>query len=176
MDFCECGCGRPIKQPKYGKRVRFVMGHQHHKPHTERTEKECSRCKTIKPLTEYYTRKDGWDGYQVWCKACMIELSRAKTLENSEKSQEYWKRYRESHREVAIQRNREYRAKHKDRVRVALKLQWAIQSGKMPPAKELTCKACGKPAQDYHHPDYSKPLEVVPLCKSCHRRIHGAGL
>lgn len=35
------------------------------------------------------------------------------------------------------------------------------------------CKVCGSPAQ-MHHPDYSKPLEVVWLCVKHHRELHQA--
>ena len=31
---------------------------------------------------------------------------------------------------------------------------------------------CGNPDAEMHHPDYSKPLEVVWLCKGCHRLEH----
>jgi hypothetical protein len=38
------------------------------------------------------------------------------------------------------------------------------------------CEHCGSPAVNYkleaHHSDYSKPLEVVWLCRSCHTSIH----
>lgn len=138
--------------------------------------KKCSRCKRRKLLTEYYTRKNALDGHQAWCKACMIELSRLRRVEHKEELREWFKEHRKNNKELYRDQVRNYRARHKDRVSAGLKLQWAIESGKMPPAKELICEACGKAAQDYHHPDYSKPLEVVPLCKSCHRRLHGAGL
>jgi hypothetical protein len=35
------------------------------------------------------------------------------------------------------------------------------------------CERCGAPKTEMHHPDYSKPLEVVFLCHPCHLREHG---
>jgi hypothetical protein len=42
-----------------------------------------------------------------------------------------------------------------------------IRSGAMRPARECSCVDCGKPATDYDHRDYNKPLEVEPTCRSC---------
>ena len=37
------------------------------------------------------------------------------------------------------------------------------------------CSECGVKTQTHaHHEDYSKPLEVVYLCRSCHKAIHTA--
>jgi len=31
------------------------------------------------------------------------------------------------------------------------------------------CEECGSTYKvEWHHPDYSKPLKVIPLCKTCH--------
>ena len=46
----------------------------------------------------------------------------------------------------------------------------AIAQGALVPAKTLPCAHCGKPAQSYHHEDYNKPMEVIALCASCHRK------
>lgn len=35
------------------------------------------------------------------------------------------------------------------------------------------CKYCGDLPTVGHHPDYSKPLDVVWLCRPCHRAEHG---
>ena len=43
----------------------------------------------------------------------------------------------------------------------------AIKSGLMLAAKEHSCVDCGRTAAHYDHGDYSKPLEVVPVCASC---------
>ena len=45
----------------------------------------------------------------------------------------------------------------------------AVRSGRLPSARTLTC-ACGDPAIGYGHRDYSKPLEVTPVCKRCNAR------
>ena len=35
------------------------------------------------------------------------------------------------------------------------------------------CSACHQIAPIHrHHPDYSKPLEVLVVCASCHKKIH----
>jgi len=37
----------------------------------------------------------------------------------------------------------------------------------------LLCEKCAeKPPADMHHEDYSKPLEVIWLCRGCHKRGH----
>src|SRR5262245_50593113 len=49
------------------------------------------------------------------------------------------------------------------------RLQQAIQKGKI---LKRPCIECGKFETEAHHPDYSKPFDVIWLCRSCHRRIH----
>lgn len=43
----------------------------------------------------------------------------------------------------------------------------AISKGVLPPANTCKCADCGKPAVCYDHRDYTKPLMVDPVCKSC---------
>lgn len=38
-------------------------------------------------------------------------------------------------------------------------------------AKE-PCSKCGSLEAEKHHDDYTKPLEVVWLCRSCHLELH----
>jgi hypothetical protein len=47
----------------------------------------------------------------------------------------------------------------------------AVQWGRI--IKPTICETCKTTAcLDGHHPDYSKPLDVVWLCKPCHATIH----
>ncbi len=43
----------------------------------------------------------------------------------------------------------------------------AIGRKEIPRADTLLCVDCGATARDYDHRDYSKPLEVEPVCSSC---------
>jgi hypothetical protein len=43
----------------------------------------------------------------------------------------------------------------------------AIVNREIPPAKHCVCVDCGKPARDYDHRDYLRPLAVAPTCKPC---------
>src|SRR6267154_4067843 len=43
----------------------------------------------------------------------------------------------------------------------------AVRHGVLAKAVTLQCVDCGKPASEYDHRDYHKPLDVVPVCRSC---------
>jgi hypothetical protein len=47
-----------------------------------------------------------------------------------------------------------------------------VATGRMLPARMLICAKCGSMAHHYHHSDYDKPLDVVPLCVTCHGKVH----
>jgi len=47
----------------------------------------------------------------------------------------------------------------------------AIRTGKI--EKPRTCSKCGSPSRiEGHHERYDKPLEVLWLCRTCHRALH----
>lgn len=51
----------------------------------------------------------------------------------------------------------------------------AVRKGLLPPVVSLVCVDCGAPAAAYDHRDYSKHLEVEPVCVSCNGK-RGPGL
>ena len=65
-------------------------------------------------------------------------------------------------------RNR-YR-KNPERCLAQLKVRRAVVKGLL---AKTPC-ACGSVKVQGHHPDYSKPLEVIWMCKSCHQKWHHA--
>lgn len=42
-----------------------------------------------------------------------------------------------------------------------------IKEGRLLPARECVCVDCGAPARDYDHRRYLRPLDVVPVCRTC---------
>ena len=48
----------------------------------------------------------------------------------------------------------------------------AIQRGVLPQVSTCICIDCSAQAQEYHHEDYRKPLDVIPLCRKCHIQRH----
>ena len=57
----------------------------------------------------------------------------------------------------------------KGRARIALEL--AIRRGEV--VRPETCSRCGASGRIHgHHPDYSRPLEVLWLCQACHATEH----
>ena len=43
----------------------------------------------------------------------------------------------------------------------------AIRAGELKRPAEFLCADCGVRASEYDHRDYSKPLEVAPVCRRC---------
>jgi hypothetical protein len=73
------------------------------------------------------------------------------------------RKYQKSHRREVSERNKNFRKRNPEKARAG----WLAQK-KIPLAEK--CELCGRKAEDRHHPDYSKPLEVMHLCKKCHRK------
>lgn len=47
----------------------------------------------------------------------------------------------------------------------------AVRKGLLPKLDgTIKCVDCGKPAHNYEHRDYAKPLDVSPVCRSCNHK------
>lgn len=57
------------------------------------------------------------------------------------------------------------------RARAVKKVNYRVKVGKI--SKPSKCEKCSKEKRiNAHHEDYTKPLEVMWLCYSCHSRLH----
>ena len=50
----------------------------------------------------------------------------------------------------------------------------AVKCHRLAPPTQFACVDCGGPANQYDHRDYSRPLDVVPVCRDCNFK-RGAG-
>lgn len=133
--------------------------------------KRCSMCKKKLPVNMFGKNKSRPDGMQSFCKPCMREYSHKYNIENRHKRKAYKLEYNRTH----SAQNMEWEARYKEinpmeyKSRTALGN--AIRDGKI--NRPQFCSKCGKKCTpDGHHPDYSRPLHVIWLCRSCHGRLH----
>lgn len=52
----------------------------------------------------------------------------------------------------------------------SLAVRKAIRAGELRPARERMCTDCGHRSEVYDHRDYSNPLVVDPVCRSCNAK------
>lgn len=90
-------------------------------------------------------------------------------LENKESINKKQAEYRISNVDRARLCKAVYRADNPDKIKASGAIQRAVREGKIKP---LPCKVCGDTKVDGHHPDYSKPLSVIWLCRLHHKRLH----
>jgi len=54
-------------------------------------------------------------------------------------------------------------------INARMKARYALRKGRI---SKQACRECRSPKSETHHPDYGKPLDVVWLCRPCHRKTH----
>lgn len=105
---------------------------------------------------------------------------------NRKKRNESCRSYHEKNREAVLARKREYYKNNKDKEKLRNKTlrQKFLQKSKARDALNAAirkkriinpkqCSLCdSKKTIQAHHEDYSKPLEVIWVCATCHARIH----
>lgn len=148
--------------------------------------KRCFKCLCEKPLDDFYKHSAMKDGHLGKCKDCTKSDATQHRLSNLERVRSYdrlrgsmphrvaaRKEYQrtpafaESH-EAAVKR---WQAKHPERRRANNILDNAVRKGRLTPWPVCAVpECCGKP--EGHHPDYSRPLDVVWLCAKHHKEVH----
>jgi hypothetical protein len=145
--------------------------------------KACKTCKKEKPLSSFYAHKKMADGHLNICKDCTkIRVSNHREL-NIEYIKEYDKKRANLPKRVIARKNyakteagkkaharalKKYRENYHQRYATHIIFCNAVRDGKV---EKLPCLICGNEAEG-HHPDYSKPLDVIWLCNKHHREAH----
>lgn len=87
-----------------------------------------------------------------------------------EKHPEKYKSAREKWKKNHMDKEREYQKRYADNN--PLKIKAHQLSRKIELIKEI-CKLCGSIKNlEFHHQDYSHPLDVIVLCRKCHKSFH----
>ena len=136
--------------------------------------KKCKKCKVKKPLTEFYIHKKMTDGHLSFCKQCTRDRIHKHYTNNAEEmrileKERYQRRKKDPNFSIKKKKyTKKYREKHKITSNMYRKLKL------LRPNK---CSKCGISVDKIyalhgHHPDYSKPLEVIWVCPLCHAKMH----
>lgn len=134
--------------------------------------KQCSVCGETKPITDFWLSGKKTKHHSS-CKECCKRYQKA----HRDKSREYSRKYRENNIEAARARERKnkrdpVRIPEHERARRILRN--AIMAGRI--TKPDYCVVCGckRSARQLHghHTDYSKPLDVLWVCSTCHGKFH----
>ena len=131
--------------------------------------KNCATCHQPKNLAEFDRRGGSRIDYQASCKVCERTREHQRRAEHPERYLAKGQRYYAKHQaEIAARRSAAYAA-HPERWRARRQVSKALVSGAL--TKE-PCQVCGAIKTEGHHPDYSKALEVIWLCRHHHRLLH----
>lgn len=135
--------------------------------------KKCRNCgKTaisIGDLEAFVPYNRGFLGRDNLCKECKRKQSRQRYYENPEPFNARAREFQEKHADKKSAGHKRYVKEFPEKIQAEKKAQLNIKIDK-------PCVVCGSTENlQRHHPDYSKPLEVVILCPACHGKIHRKG-
>ena len=151
--------------------------------------KVCRNCHLELPVEKFSRDRTTKDGFAWQCKDCHVQYRK----ENADRIRAHDKQYQKENADRIRAYNKQYKKENSDRLREYRKnsdrlreyrkenffkraahhiLQYAVKKGEI--VKLCRCQSCGQSDVnlDAHHPDYSKPLEVMWFCRSCHGQLH----
>jgi len=100
---------------------------------------------------------------EVNCEVCKVKIS---------SKSNYRKYCKDCAKIIARGKRNTWKEKNPKKNKVQHKLFNEIRRKRLVHPSKLLCQDCNKQASEYHHPDYNKPFFVIPLCHSCHIKIH----
>jgi len=148
--------------------------------------KECFKCGKEKPLDLFYKHSQMHDGHLNKCKECTKKDVKSNRNDNIDYYRKYDRDRADDEKRVLARKEygkteagkiayRKCRSKYYLRYPLRRKahnmVSNYIRDGKLKrPDSCQSCKAECSP--EAHHCDYSKPIEVMWLCKNCHVNWH----
>ena len=134
--------------------------------------KECFKCRTTKPIEDFYKHPQMGDGHLNKCKECTKRDVSKNYRDNRKHYVAYEKeRFQKSERkEKIVQYTRKRRFLYPEKYRAHYLTTNAVRDGRL---EKTPCEVCGENKVEGHHDDYDKPLDVRWLCRKHHLEVHG---
>lgn len=133
------------------------------------SEKRCSRCARVLPIGMYANDISRRSGKSNACRECEAERHKRRDPQRNKPRVLDTAYYERKRRADAARRKR---PDHNERMRARNTVGRAVRNGRI--KRPETCEHCGGAPRriEAHHRDYSKPLDVIWLCTSCHSAEH----
>jgi hypothetical protein len=131
--------------------------------------KTCFKCHVEKPLSEFYRHRMMSDGHLSKCKDCARADVMANRLAKLDRVREYDRQRANLPHRIALRKSvsASWADEFPERRQAHHIANNALRTGAL--TRPDRCEGCNQGAHiEKHHPDYSKPLIVVWLCKPCH--------
>lgn len=139
------------------------------------TEKRCSVCFEMKTMEQYQVRRASKDGRTAACRLCLSirDARRVDQPKRVAKRKEIAQKRRLSPELTAIENRCKHEWIEKNRIKRSahIAVDNAVRDRIL--IKPDNCERCGvNDSLHGHHEDYTKPLDVIWLCRSCHGKRH----
>ena len=139
------------------------------------SDKKCSICGSMLPLSAFGAHAGNRDGLTSACLRCKYMADAKWRSENRDKVRASRAKHYAANKESISRKRRGYPSykKNQSGMRNAawMALNRAVRSGKI--VRPDACERCGRAVEVHgHHADYSKKLDVVWLCRACHAIAH----
>ena len=144
---------------------------------------QCKDCRKKYAAEHYLLNKDNIKkktrAYKVKNKQQTKEYAKAYNKKLREEKREelikYQRNYYKKNKEIILNKNKDYEKKYPEKKRAKDAVQRALKKGII--FRPDICSKCSMPPTasskiEAHHDDYSKPIDVIWLCKSCHQKLH----
>ena len=125
----------------------------------------------------YKCRECSSEYHRIWWKNNPDKIAkyrikqRKRIEEDRPKERERNKRDYQKHKQKRLKKCKEYRNLNKQIKQAHGMIKYQIKIGKI--KRPEKCSICNKSENIHaHHADYSKPLEIIWLCASCHNFLH----
>lgn len=145
--------------------------------------KRCKKCGGDKSIDSFAVEKKTKDGRRAECKVCRsatwrkwadknpdkVRECQRRTVMKAKKRGDHWTQ--RNKKKVAIYQKR-WEQRNKEKLSAYNVMRLAIKKGEI---KKDCCIVCGAKEVHGHHDDYSKPLDVVWVCRKHHGELHRKG-
>jgi len=131
--------------------------------------KMCNHCKIRKPENEFYKMHRCLNDLSFICKKCDRKRTEEYRSNNRHIIRERFKKWRNKNKDKINAYQKLYQLKNKERINVRATVYRAIKLKKI---IRKNCSVCNEKKSEAHHEDYSKPLDIIWLCRLHHAQIH----